>query len=272
MRITGARLLAILCSALVFSAMVGVGPAGASDRHHDHGFTCSGGSIPAGSYRSLKVTGPCQLDAGNVTVSGSVEVGNGGTLIAAFGGSDLTVGGSVEVGRNANLILGCEPEAFKCLNDPAFNDENDPGTLITNDSIGGNLSGERATMVIAHHNRIGRNLEQEGGGGGFTCDNFPLGPDGPPAYSTYEDNTIGGNASIEGLQTCWIGFIRNTVHRNVSFEDNATFDPDGNEVVGNTVGRNLNCSDNSPHAQIGDSMGAKNVVGGRAHGECRALV
>src|SRR6185312_2576537 len=34
--------------------------------------TCSGGSIAAGSYKSLTITGPCALDAGNVTVAQNV--------------------------------------------------------------------------------------------------------------------------------------------------------------------------------------------------------
>jgi hypothetical protein len=33
---------------------------------------------------------------------------------------------------------------------------------------------------------------------------------GSPAYATYEDNVIGGNAVIDGWQSCWLGFIRNT--------------------------------------------------------------
>jgi hypothetical protein len=71
----------------VLVAAVGVSPAAASDG--DHGYTCHGGSIPAGVYRSLQVAGPCSLDAGNVTVNGEVTVLKGGALIAAFGGSNL---------------------------------------------------------------------------------------------------------------------------------------------------------------------------------------
>ncbi|MGZ4695813.1 MAG: hypothetical protein ACXWA3_19480, partial [Acidimicrobiales bacterium] len=235
-------------------------------------YTCHGGSIPGGLYRSVEVAGVCTLDAGSVSVAGPVTVDTGAGLIAAFGGSNLVVRGNLVVQPHGNLILGCEPEAFKCLNDPDVNDDSAPGTLLTEDVIFGRLIGYGADTMLVHHNTIARGVASLGGGGGVTCDNFPLGPDGPPAYTTYEDNTIGGAAEIIGVQTCWIGFIRNTVQRTVTFVANETFDPDGNEVVSNTIGRNLVCNGNTPAAQIGDSSGSPNSVGGRATGECKALV
>ena len=99
----------------------------------------------------------------------------------------------------------------------------------------------------------------------------PVRPEGPPAYSTFEDNTIGRNASVSGLGTCWLGFIRNTVTGNVNFNDNVTADPDGNELVTNSAGTNLNCSGNSPQPQFGDSEGNLNTVGGKATGQCVGL-
>jgi hypothetical protein len=227
-------------------------------------YTCQGGSIPAGSYSSVVVAGFCQLDAGTVNVSGNFSVAPGAGLLAAFGGSDLHVGMNMTVGAGAIAVLGCEPEAFICFNDP----DQTTGTLSTNDSIGKNFSATGALMVLAHNNSIGGNATQSGGGGGVTCDNFPLGPDGPPAYSTWEDNRIARNASITGVQTCWLGFIRNHVGNNANYSDNVLADPDGNEVVTNVVGRNLNCSGNDPTPQRGDSDGDANVVGGRTTGQC----
>ena len=224
--------------------------------------TCSGGSIAAGTYQSLTVTGLCSVNAGPVTVTGNVTVAPGGVLLAAFGGSDLNVGGNLTAGSHAILVLGCEQEAFPCFNDPS---------AATSDHVGGNLAADGALMVLAHHNAIGGNVAQSGGGGGVNCSTFPLGPSGPPAYSTYEDNTIGRNASVTGLRTCWLGFIRNTVARNVNFNDNRTFDPDGNEVVTNTVRWNLNCHANSPAPQVGDSGGSPNSVGRKATGQCVRL-
>jgi hypothetical protein len=76
---------------------------------------------------------------------------------------------------------------------------------------------------------------------------------------------------VTGLRTCWLGFIRNTVTRKVNFNDNITADPDGNEVVTNAVGWNLNCAGNSPAVQVGDSGGSPNTVGRKATGQCVGL-
>ncbi len=229
--------------------------------------TCTGGSIAAGSYRNLTVAGLCSVDAGTVSVTGNLTVAPGAGLLAAFGGSDLHVAMNLTVGTNAIVALGCEPAAFPCFNDP----DQQVGTLATHDTIGMNFTATGALMVLAHHNAVGGNVTQTGGGGGVTCDNFPLGPSGPPAYSTWEDNTIGRNATISGLQSCWLGFIRNTVGNNVNFSDNVVADPDGNEMVTNQIGRNLNCSGNSPAPQVGDSQGNPNVVGGRKTGQCTTI-
>jgi hypothetical protein len=225
--------------------------------------TCSGGSVAAGHYSSLTIAGFCTLDAGNVSVSLNLTVAPGAGLLAAFGGSNLIVGQNVSVGAGSILVLGCEPEAFPC-----FNDNPVSPTMSTHDTVGLNLIADGALMMLIHGNHIGRNVSQSGGGGGVTCNLFPVGPNGPPAYSTYEDNTIGGNASISGVQTCWMGFIRNTVAGNVNYTNNVLADPDGNEVVTNTIGRNLNCSGNDPVPQVGDSQGSPNTVGGRATGQC----
>ena len=45
-------------------------------------------------------------------------------------------------------------------------------------------------------------------------------------------------------------------------------DPDAMEIVTNHIGGNLACFNNNPAAQVGDSMGQPNVVGGQKRGEC----
>ena len=142
--------------------------------------------------------------------------------------------------------------------------------MATNDSIGGNLTAEGALAVLVHHSGVAHNVVQSAGGGGVNCD-----PQdalfGSPAYATYEDVSIGGNASITGWRSCWLGFIRNTVGGNVNFNNNVTADQDGNEVVTNTISGNLNCMANSPAPQVGDSGGAPNVAV-HATGQCASLV
>jgi hypothetical protein len=257
--------LAFGLGAFALTAVIAAGSAGASPG----GYTCSGGSIPAGSYASITVSGVCAVDSGSVSVAGDVSVSTGAALVAAFGGSDLTVGGNLDVRNNASLILGCEPEAFVCINDP----DQINGTLSTNDSIGGDLRANNALAVLAHNNTIGGSVSVSGGGGGATassCDSTAL--FGGPPYGTFEDNTIGGGASITGFHSCWLGFFRNTVTEDVHFNGNMTADPDGNEFATNTIGGSLQCDGNKPAPQFGDSGGSPSSVAGKAQGQCKNVV
>jgi len=230
--------------------------------------TCSGGSVAAGSYQSLTISGFFTVDAGNVSVAHDVTVAPGGELIAAFGGSDVHVGGNLSVQANGVLILGCEPEAFVCVNDP---DQN-VGTLITNDTIGRNLTTQGALAVIVHATKIGLNEVVHGGGGGVTCASTIPNIPGPPAYIDFEDTSVGGNAIIQGVESCWAGFIRDTVGHNVIYQRNTFADPDASELTTNTVAGNMICFGNSPQVQFGDSTGAPDKVGGHALGECKNVV
>jgi hypothetical protein len=230
--------------------------------------TCSGGSVAAGSYLSLTISGFCTVDTGNITVAHDLTVAPGGELIAAFGGSDVHVGGNLTVRANGVLILGCEPEAFVCVNDP---DQN-VGTLITNDTIGHNVTTQGALAVIVHATKIGLNEVVQGGGGGVTCNSTIPNVPGPPAYIDFEDTSVGGNAIIQGVQSCWAGFIRDTVGHNVIYQGNAFADPDASELTTNTVGGNMICFRNSPQVQFGDSQGTPNIVSGHALGECKNVV
>ena len=89
-----------------------------------------------------------------------------------------------------------------------------------------------------------------------------------PAYSDYEDNTVAGDVSITGLNSCWLGFIRNNAQSDVRISHNTMADPDANEIVTNTVAGDLACFANSPAVQFGDSAGMSNIVGGNARGQC----
>jgi hypothetical protein len=235
--------------------------------------TCAGGSISAGTYDSITVTGFCMVDAGSITVRHDLVVKEGAALVAAFGGSNVTVKGDLRVEKNAMLGLGCVPTSFACLDDPTpF-----APTYSATARVGHDLTADDALVVIVHNTWIGHDVNQHGGGGGIDCvDMVVLGL--APAYSTYEDSTIGGSVSITGLRTCWLGFLNNTVGNNVNFNDNRTWnattgagDRDGNEVAANTIGGDLDCARNNPAPQVGDSGLPLNVVGGDATGQCRKL-
>jgi hypothetical protein len=157
--------------------------------------------------------------------------------------------------------MGCEPDFFTC-----FDDANN--TLTSSSAVHGNLTSSNPLGVLVHSSSIDGNVTESGGGGGLNCN-----PGNNPAfafgvYSDYEDNTIGGNLTISGLQTCWLGALRNNVGRNFTASNNATADPDGNELVSNTIAHNITCTGNSPAVQFGDSQGTSNVVGHNASGQC----
>jgi hypothetical protein len=229
-------------------------------------YDCHGGPIPPGVYNSIDVSGFC-LVLGPVTVNHDVTVQGTGVLGALFGAGQLTVYGNLKVQPGGAAGVGCEPEHFPCFDSP---------TGITNDYIAGSVLADHAVLLLFHHDTIGKNVEQHGGGGGLTCASLPgFGPNGPPPYSTYEDNLIGGNASVSDLRTCWVGFFGNHVGGNVEWHNNQTLDPDGNELASNTIAGNLDCSDNTPPPQIGDSITegrGPNTVAGRQTGQCPAVV
>lgn len=226
--------------------------------------TCSGGSIAAGTYSSLTITGLCTVDSGNVVVVRDVTVAPGGGLEAVFSGSNLIVGRNLVIGAGGLLAFGCSPLGgdFPCFNNPA-------GT--THHRVGGNIVASGAVLMIVHHDKIAGNVTEIGGGGGLTCN--PLFPGGPPPYTDYNDDTIGGTVRVADLRTCWSGFLGNTVGGSVKWSYNHTVIPDGNLMGTNTVHEDLNCFHNSPRPHLSDisPVPVPNTVFGTARGQCAAL-
>jgi len=257
--------------------------------HHDHGdnhshgtTTCTGTpdapGLLAGTYRSnVVVTGVCVVNGGATTVRGDLVIAPGAGVNATFarndqpggsGASSLTVKGNVIVQRDGLLAMGCEPNASPCTDDP---DPSNGGTLTGQNHVYGNVTEWKALGAIVHASTIGGNVTELGGGGGVSCDPpFPglFGALQSPAFSDYEDNTIGGNLTVAGLQTCWLGMLRNNVHGNLGAFKNTMADPDAGEVLQNTVHGSIVCVANSPAVQFGDSGASPNVVSGHAVGQC----
>ena len=90
-------------------------------------------------------------------------------------------------------------------------------------------------------------------------------------FATVHDRTVGGNVVVRGVHACWFGLIRSTVAGTVKVVGNPFGDPDADEIVTNTIAGNLSCFNNVPAAQLGDSMGSPNTVGGQKRGECKNL-
>ena len=250
-------------AAVVVAALVVAGGASASA-----GSTCSGGSVAAGNYTSLTISGTCTIDQGSVTVSHDLRVLPGAALLAVFGNSNLTVGHDLRVAGNAIAVLGCEPEEAICLNDP----DQTHGTLTSTTRVGHDLRTDGALAVLLHHDWVGHDvgIDRGGGGAGPTgCDGTTL--FGGPPFGTVEDTTVGHDLTIANVQTCWFGVIRNDVAHDIRYDRNVTTDPDGNEIVTNTVGHDLSCTGNDPAPQFGDSQGNLNIVHGHARGQCTGL-
>ncbi|HEV3264292.1 MAG TPA: hypothetical protein VG014_02140 [Acidimicrobiales bacterium] len=230
------------------------------------------GSVPAGTYFGLVVvSGACAINAGAVVVTGNVTVSPGATLLAAYannstgpGPSSLTVAGNIIAGPGSTVLLGCEAAHFACIDDP---NQANP-TLAAAETVGG-ISASAALGILVHNTTISGDVIQSGGGGGVNC--TPSGAFAQfmsPVYSDYEDDTIGGNISVTGLGSCWMGILRVQVGGSLTMSNNVMADPDANEVLTNGVAGNVICQGNSPANQYGDSAGLPNKVTGFAVGQC----
>jgi hypothetical protein len=223
--------------------------------------TCSGGTIAAGTYSSLKVTGVCSFGGGTVTVSHNLVVAPGAVL-NDHSASPLTtvhVGGNVLVGKGGIVGLGT-------YNPAAPHDSVVDGNVIANQPL----------SLYISFTTIHGNLISHGGGGGVAGEfrNYPT-----------KDNTIDGNVVIQGWTGGWIGLIRNHVGGNVVFSKNTSVinglvdppvpgqvDSDSSEIMTNVIGRNLICQGNTPKAQVNPADGGQpNTVGGHKIGQCAGL-
>lgn len=232
---------------------------------------CSGGSftsgpqVLSGTYNTLVVTGFCAVGpAGPVHVTGSLTVGSGAALSATAGAS-LTVDGNLTIATNAIVALGCGGnDGGPC----------DDGAAIGTPFIGGSVIAVSALAIIVHNATINGNVTQAGGGGGSNCNPGP-GPLSFAVFSAWEDSQIGGNVSVVGVKSCWMGIVRNSVGGSVAVTGNNLADPDAIEILGNMVAHNLSCVGNSmvwDSSEAGDGLFPRNpdpnTVNGLRSGQC----
>jgi len=262
--------------ALSLSMLGGATAAHADDSQHQK-LTCSGASlqfpgvIAPGTYDSITVSGVCLIPGGSVHVDRNLVVTSGSLLLANFpafgpglpaGDADVSVGGNVLVGNGAALVMGCAP-SFGCA-------------ITTNDVISGNLVADEPLGVIVHGTTVRGNVVETGGGGGVTCD--PVGvftQIGLPAFSAYDDSSIGGNFTVTGLRSCWFGAARVRVGGSAIFTNNNLADPDAIEILSNNISGNLVCEANSmmwnsfeASEALFPRVPAPNTVGGKRIGQC----
>ena len=247
-------------TALVGAAVLAViGYAGAAQAAAPEAGTCSGGEIASGTYSSLTVTGACSVPAGaEITVLHNLTVEPGAVFDAQGAPSDVRIDGNVVAGRGSMFGLGCTA-AHGC---------EEPGPY-SNDSVGGNITLDHVFDAALNGVEVGGNVVSTGGGAGFIF------PNGFVPFSV-KDDTIHGNLVVRGLTTTWFGVIRSTVDGNVVLRDIHVDDPDGNEVVHDTIGKNLICLGNDPAPKFGDAVEEQGLpadyrystVGGRVIGQC----
>ncbi|HEY7257670.1 MAG TPA: hypothetical protein VH459_01310 [Gaiellales bacterium] len=241
--------------ALAVGAVAMLWPAAAGAATHHGNVTCHSGTIHAGTYRSLRITGFCTLpDSGTITVRHGVVVTRTGLFNAATP-AKLVVWGNVTVRHRGIAAIGCSPDVG-CAE-------------LGADVVHGSIHAFRAWATIIHATTVGGGVTIRGGGRTMDC--TKVAPYGGPFYSVVEDSTVGGNLVMRRLHSCWTGVIRNQVGGSVQLIGNRFGDPDALEVVTNHISGNLACFNNNPAAQVGDSMGDQNVVLGQKRGECAAL-
>lgn len=231
--------------------LVTLGVVGSTALAAPHGATtCSGGSIAAGTYDGLVVTGTCTFAGGSVTIDGNLTVAAGAILNDhAASTATVHVTGNVKVGTGAVLGLGDYGE------EPAHDSATVDGNIVANEPLTLYLGG-----MTVHGNVISN-------GGGDSTRNFPI-----------KDDTIGGNLIIQGWSGQWFGVIRSTVGGNVIVSNNVATDTsvlpgsDSSEVMTNQISGNLICQRNTPAAQVNPFDGGQpNDVDGHKIGECSGL-
>jgi hypothetical protein len=245
-------------------------------------YVCAGGNVPPGTYSSMLITGVCFAPAGTIVIRGNLAIARNALLDAVTPGdppkhpvvpATVLIGGNVTVGQNAVLALGCSPN-ISCGSPPG----------ISFDRVAGNLTAINSLAVVVHSATIGGSVTVLGGGGGAAggansgaCFVAPIPAPwseapglvaGGPQYTDFEDSSIGGNLTVIGVQTCWLGSLRNHVGASMTYRNNVTSDPDGMEINNNLMGANMVCTNNDPAVQYGDSGAAPNLVGGVGIGEC----
>jgi len=218
-------------SALVAAMLMTAGVASAASR-----YTCSGSfdnpGVLSGTYpTNVVVSGFC-VTAGPTTVSGNLFVQRGSALIA----DDFTTTGNIHVGRGATLVGGPTEEG----------DESGPPPAPSF-HVGGNLVATQPLGVVLHGSDIAGNVVETGGGGGFTCD-----PSGifaafdSPVFSVIgEGSHVGGNVTISGLTSCWLGLTHSRFDGNIHVLNNQLADPDAVEILDNDIAGNIVCEQNS---------------------------
>jgi hypothetical protein len=223
-------------------------------------YTCTGGGIPSGDYASITVTGFCGVAPDAViTIVGNLNVAAGALFDAQSAPSTITVGHNVTAVAGSLVGLGCQPPSYTGNSGHECAVEPDGHSTIT---VNGNVTATDAAAILLNGITVKGNATLTGGGG--------------PIPWSIKNNTIGGNLTVSGQTTEWLGVLFNSIGKNATLTDIAVTDEHpgapGVYIVRNTIGRNLTCMGLTPGVSGGFVPGSVNVVGGNANGQCASLV
>ncbi|HWC23830.1 MAG TPA: hypothetical protein VG502_16160 [Flexivirga sp.] len=263
------RLGSLMALAAAGTLAVPVGMASAAPSSGSTAVTCTGGEIASGTYSSVTIAGNCSVPAhATVMITGNLNVLSGARLDADSAPSTITVGHNVTAAPGSSTGLGCTAAHGGCTSGGP--DGNGPyAGEMSNILIKGNASFDHVFNAALNGITVNGNVTSVGGGGG--------GGGFPEVFIPFsvKDDTIHGNLSVSGLTSTWFGVIRSTIDGNVALSNIWMSDPDGNEIVHDTIGKNLICTNMSPAPQFGDADDGipdpsypYSTVGRNALGQC----
>ncbi|WP_336646118.1 hypothetical protein [Microbacterium sp. USHLN186] len=220
-------------------------------------YTCTGGSVPSGTYSQLIIAGACDVGAGaEITVTGNLVVQQGAVFDAQSAPSTLVVRQNVTSRAGSMLGLGCQPGQPGNSGHPCMLDETGRSDI----TVHGNINADRAVGLFLNGVTVGRNVSVTGGGSDIPW--------------SIKNNMIAGNLTVRGITEEWIGVMWNRIAGNVvltditmtGLDDQAGTGLNDVFVVRNEIGRNLVCNGLVPGA-----FGYGNSIAGHATGQCAAL-
>jgi len=195
-----------------------------------------------------------------INVAGNVNVAAGAVLDAQSASSTITIGRKFTGGSGSMVVLGCQPRTYTGNSAHTCTVEQDKHSTIT---IGGNVTVTGGQAVRLNGVTVNGNVTLTGGG----SEMIPW---------SIKNNTMGGNLTISGQTTDWLGVLFNRIGRNATLTNIAVTDHDKGThnvfIVRNVVGSNLTCNGLTPGVSGGFAPGSVNVVGHNATGQCAALV
>lgn len=205
---------------------------------------------------NLRITGNAYVPPGSsFTLNGNMTIAPGACFDAVSPTLPVVINGNVSVGKGGVFGIGF--------------------FFGTGDVVNGSINASNALTLYIDWTAVHGNIVSNGGGDATMVDSAPGADDG--LVLPIKDNVVDGNVIVQGWAGAWAGLIRTQVGGNVIWSKNAgarigdSGDLDSNEIATNTITGNLICNGNTPAAQLGDSGGSLNVVGGNALGECAGL-